>query len=314
MAKSSDLLRVTAVGTAMFGVFWVPTASAQTPAAVDWTGPYVGAYGTYGVAQRRVNLNLPERDDAFNYTFDGGVPRPIGFNYSSIYDTAITIQQLTPWPSTMAFADQGWGGGAVVGYDHAFGGVVVGVAGDYTFLGQGGAATWTDTYLQQFQDDQDPPEFDQALRNTEVGVAAGVLDMFTLRLRMGVATNRLMVYGTGGLAYGRAWVETYASIDENYIDASKDSIYDTHAEWAGGNLERRLGYTIGGGAELAVTPRIALQFEGLYYNLGRISATATGTGENTVNDGSPSPITLQPYTVDTVANGAIFKIGITLRP
>ncbi|MCC6735218.1 MAG: hypothetical protein IT534_03695 [Bauldia sp.] len=312
MARGSELFRATAIGTAVFGVFWVPGAQAQTTPTADWTGPYVGAYGAYAFSQRRVNLVLPDRDDTFNYTFDGGVPRPVGFNYSSIYNTAISIESLTPWPSAFTFSDSGWGAGAVVGYDHAFGGgggVVVGVAGDYTYMGHGGGTAWTDFYLQQFDDTQETPEMDQAMRDTEVGVAAGVLDMFTLRVRAGVAMNRLLVYGTGGFAYGRSWVETYANIDENYIDASKDAVYDTHAEWAGGSTAWRPGYAIGGGAELAVTPRIALQFEGLYYNLGRISATATGGA--TVNG---DEFTVQPYTVETIADGAIFKVGITLRP
>lgn len=194
---------------------------------------------------------------------------------------------------------------------------MVGVTGDYTRLPDGSGTYATDDY-EGFGFDYDT--FD---RTSEIGVAAGISSLWTLRARAGVAFDRLLVYGTGGLAYGQASISTYANIADTYVDAGKSETYDTYsatAGWAGGNSERLMGYAVGGGFEMAVAPRMSLQFEGLYYNLGRIGATATGTGAYTVDDmggggpGAPTPITVQPYQVETVVDGAIFKLGITFRP
>ncbi|MGE3147884.1 MAG: outer membrane protein [Pseudorhodoplanes sp.] len=78
----------------------------------------------------------------------------------------------------------------------------------------------------------------------------------TLRGRMGYAVDRLLFYGTAGLAFGE--VEATASAG----DAAGTSFL------TGSQSQTQLGYTVGGGVEWAFAPNWSLKGEYLYYDLG----------------------------------------------
>jgi outer membrane immunogenic protein len=73
----------------------------------------------------------------------------------------------------------------------------------------------------------------------------------TIRARLGLALDRALIYGTGGFAYG--------DVGGN---RSYDTVLGSHRD-NGTNG----GWTIGGGAEYAVTNNITAKVEGLYVNL-----------------------------------------------
>lgn len=74
----------------------------------------------------------------------------------------------------------------------------------------------------------------------------------TVRARAGVlATDRLLVYATGGLAYGHT--KTYFEVMGDSISSSKT----------------KAGWTVGAGVEYAVTDRISLKTEYAYTDLGK---------------------------------------------
>ena len=86
----------------------------------------------------------------------------------------------------------------------------------------------------------------------------------TTRGRVGfVATpdNRLMIYGTGGVAYGGG------SSSFNVYDATQGSF------WNGNPSSTRTGWTIGGGVEYAITNNITIKGEYLYADLGSKNIT-----------------------------------------
>jgi outer membrane immunogenic protein len=88
----------------------------------------------------------------------------------------------------------------------------------------------------------------------------------TTRARLGfVATpdNRLMIYATGGVAYGGG--------------NSQFSVFDaTHgAIFSGTPSSSRVGWVIGGGAEYAVTNNITIKGEYLYADLGSTNFNTT---------------------------------------
>lgn len=100
-----------------------------------------------------------------------------------------------------------------------------------------------------------------------VGILAGTtseaeLDYFgTVRARGGFAFDRALVYGTGGLAYGRSNVSIPGFSDDNM----------------------HLGWTIGAGAEYAFTNNLTAKVEYLYTDLANESVVL---GPVTVNAGA----------------------------
>ncbi|MDP4025649.1 outer membrane beta-barrel protein [Methylobacterium sp. NEAU 140] len=85
------------------------------------------------------------------------------------------------------------------------------------------------------------------------------LDYFgTLRGRVGYAFDRVLIYGTGGFAYGGGARSSYAA-------AYPYTLPNT----------TRTGYALGGGVEYAFTEKLSAKVEALYLKLGRGTAGAT---------------------------------------
>ena len=107
----------------------------------------------------------------------------------------------------------------------------------------------------------------------------------TTRARLGfVATpdNRLMIYATGGVAYGGGNSQFSA------FDATTDTF------WNGNPSSSRVGWTIGGGVEYAITNNITTKGEYLYADLGsskfnNIASTTSPFFEGTTVSGEDRP-------------------------
>jgi high affinity Mn2+ porin len=94
----------------------------------------------------------------------------------------------------------------------------------------------------------------------------------TLRARVGYASNRWMIYGTGGLAPSLTrFIESFAAnSDEDHV------------------LKWRVGWTVGGGAEVAIAAGWSARMEYRHDGLGRTSAGFPGgtTVQSTASVGS----------------------------
>lgn len=101
------------------------------------------------------------------------------------------------------------------------------------------------------------------------GSVDGKIDWFgTLRLRAGaLVTPNTLVYATGGLAYGR--VEHASEGSLTFLAGPV-----TVPLFAGNDRDWETGWTVGGGAELALTGAMTLRAEYLYYDLGDSSYDA----------------------------------------
>jgi outer membrane immunogenic protein len=77
----------------------------------------------------------------------------------------------------------------------------------------------------------------------------------TLRGRLGYAMNNILVYGTGGLAYGD-------------LKGELSGLMETKTE---------LGWTLGAGMEVGLTPNWSAKVEYLYMDLGSRTFSITGT-------------------------------------
>lgn len=98
--------------------------------------------------------------------------------------------------------------------------------------------------------------------------------------RLGLATDRVLFFAMGGPTYAHVKAKTSASVHEYTTDASTtvNSVTtpfsaDETYEFSGSQSKDMWGFTVGGGAEWAVTDNIVLRAEGEYHDLGTISVT-----------------------------------------
>jgi outer membrane immunogenic protein len=275
------LLTATALSSTTFVVVWTGSAFAAAP-VFDWTGFYVGA-SVGGASQTGAGHLMPLGDpDAFDLYFDGTTPY-----FRDAGDSAIAY---TPWPADFSLPTSGFIGTIGAGYNAQSGNLVFGVEGDASWLaGPAGAFNWV---LNEA-----PESIERA---NEIAVWGKLDSMFTLRGRVGVAADRLLLFGTGGLAFGEASLATMASLDQ---DSGKGV-----ADWSGASTAWKTGFVVGGGAEYALTPRTSIKIEGLFYDLGTIRTTAEGTGT-----WDSDPISVQPYEAALDLSGTILRVGINTR-
>ena len=139
----------------------------------------------------------------------------------------------------------GFIGGVQAGYNWQMGMWLVGVEGDMNI-----------TSAKKSLGDVDPATF------SAIAVRSDLRWLGTARLRVGAAFERLLVYGTGGLAFG----DGRNSVDMFLVDGV-DSLLVASAR----KTAVRAGWTIGAGAEYAITNNLTVKGEYLYYSLGKKS-------------------------------------------
>lgn len=164
------------------------------------------------------------------------------------------IDQFGGWRKSGS--DVGFSGGGQLGYDYQFGGVVLGAEADFNYVdaksgrsGHGGLPL-------------------AGLGTVENAFAArSRVEWFgTLRARIGFTpVERLMVYGTGGLAYGQ--VKSTAVETIGLYDLAGANVFSLPS--SGSKSGTRLGWTLGGGGEYALTDHVSVKAEYLYVDLGK---------------------------------------------
>lgn len=288
-----ELLAATALSSAVLAVTWSCSAGAQSPAPYNWTGFYIGGGVGAHFGSDAAFLDLPDGNPAdFDIVFENGSPRFPG--------QAGAV--LTPWATSYNLDDLNPALGAHAGFNYQFNRIVLGLEADWFWLGDRSSSTFSTT---------EPVSNGgtAGTRTTDVTVYGGVESMFTVRPRVGVAvTDRLLLFGTGGLAIGDTSIGSFADIAEAYTDPNKSAA----AAWDGGDSGWELGYAVGGGAEYALSDRMSVRLDGLFYDLGEISTEVEGAGSQTGGGGSGER-TAQPYTAKMDADGAIARIGFSFR-
>lgn len=219
------------------------------------------------------------------YTFTGfyiGVNAGYAFSNSSganyIGNTIYTSLRGNV-PQSYSLSRDGFSVGAQAGYNQQFGQFVAGIEADIAY-----------TDLKRSQVVVAPLATGIAkAENTYVG---------TLRGRLGfVPVDRLLLYVTGGLAYGESKLN-------NTITGTGAL---TGATWAGGKSDTRFGYALGAGAEYAVTNNISIKGEYLYYNLGRRTVTAGPTSAAAVASGAAGVLRTSDNSFSLVRAGLNYK-------
>jgi len=222
-----------------------PMAPVYVPPAFTWTGFYVGVNAGYGWANGNNNDN--------NLLGFGAIP--VGGFFAG---------------GNGGNNNGGFVGGGQAGYNYQFGvgqGVVVGAEADIDWADIGGGRR-NNSVPFTFAATPGTVFFPGTGRGSNGGYIG------TVRGRLGYAWDRLLVYATGGLAYGDVGRRNgggFAVTQAGFVNPFTGAVAgatQTTPFGNNGNNGTRAGWTIGGGLEYAVWQNWSVKAEYLYYNLG----------------------------------------------
>lgn len=208
-----------------------PTFAPPPPPVFSWTGFYAGLNAGFDWANDPISLTP---GGLWNTAFDAGNSPFIAANGSP-----------TLHPS-------GFAGGGQIGFNYQIQNFVLGIEGDidYTDLhsslttGTLTAPLFGETFV-----------FQSAVRSNWLS---------TVRARLGFTPfDRLLVYGTGGLALGQF------TFTNGYLFGPAPLVS------VGTSTRTAVGWTVGGGVEYALTPNWTVKGEYLYADLGHGSSFTT---------------------------------------
>lgn len=184
-------------------------------------------------------------------------------------------------PSSQRLDPEGFTGGGQLGYNYQLGSVVIGLEADIQY-----------TDLAQTRDFVSVRGDRSSFRSTTDYIG-------TVRGRLGYAFDRLLVYGTGGFAYGdvynRANFFNFPPASNLQFTASRDDV--------------ETGYAVGGGIEYAVpnfslfNNAVTVKAEYLYYDLGERNLVVANVPPTAPNS----------YTSRFTNDGHIVRAGLNFK-
>lgn len=253
--------RASLFGLAAGGILLAATAvQAQPASGVDWSGPYIGVNGGYNWGST---------------TSHGGSTT---VNQLSGVDAGAgpVAVPATTFPSGRIREDgAGFMGGGQLGMNVQAGGLVWGVEGD--FDGVSGGAGQTRVYSLA----------PTALTTGSTVIAHTRSDpqwIATVRGRLGLAVNRMLIYGTGGVAFAnlreRASYAYAPTVTSAVTTANPGVTYGPYANGGGDWSGTHTGWTAGAGVEFMAAPNLTL---GAEYRHTEIGAYGHGGGSGAPN-------------------------------
>jgi len=127
----------------------------------------------------------------------------------------------------------------------------------------------------------------------------------TIRPRVGVAFDRWLVYGTGGVAFTN---ETDSFSDT--VTATGGGPFTGSIGMFNGTSSRDVGWTVGAGVEYAVAGQWTLKAEYLHVDVGSVSASA---GATNLPPPPPSGLTGAVMTTSSRLTADIGRVGLNYR-
>ncbi|MFG1363489.1 outer membrane protein [Xanthobacter versatilis] len=221
------------------------TKAPPAPASFSWTGFYIG--GNAG------------------YAWNSGALDGVGYIYGSDYGS-----YSNGWfNGQRSSGSNSFTGGAQAGYNYQIGRAVLGFEADINYADVRKTYAASSTY-DLYPYPVDRPDYNYHLRE-QLDASASVEWFGTIRARLGVtALDRLLVYATGGAAYGKVSGSGSYSWREYgfWWGGPGDHAFDRSGGFGGTDSSVRWGWTVGGGLEYAITDNITVKGEYLYVDLG----------------------------------------------
>jgi outer membrane immunogenic protein len=275
------------VSLAVVALFCAP-ANANDPRA-SWTGFYAGLNAGYDWS--RDNNISTVTTDAFDFF------APIGFPWGAV--SAETASGIAHTPLN------GFIGGGQLGYNLQFDKFFVGgIETDIDILGSNhsnGSFSGAEPLS---------PVNAPGLSIVAVGNVERSLDYIgTLRGRLGgLITPTVLLYGTGGLAYGGVHGDT------TLTQMTSPLVPVVSSNSAGSISDTRVGWTVGSGLEWLLPPHWSFKAEYLYYDLGNVSWSSSPITFTNFTATSPPPADLIISRANPVSstrfNGDIVRVGL----
>ena len=288
--------RMFSVSLAVVILFCAP-ASAKDPYA-NWTGFYAGLNAGYNWG-RSNTISTTTTD-----VFDPYVGPPFFATWGAASATSASGAARAPL--------DGFIGGGQLGYnlrlDKFF---VAGMEADIQGADAHGDGSFTGTAPLA------PPHADIAVSSV-VNVERSLDYLGTLRGRLGgLITPTLLVYGTGGLAYGGVHEETTITSTVIPPICTPGVGCVTNSGAFGSNSDIRVGWTVGGGFEWLLPPNWSVKAEYLYYDLGSASWSSSPltffnfTGSTPLGDvlSRANPVSTTRFNGDIVRVGLNYHFG-----
>ncbi len=223
-------------------------ADDYTGPRANWTGFYAGVNAGYGWSDDSVLYGGDTGDG------NGNVPLNAVFTGMTLFDTRSYSRHLS---------NSGFVGGGQLGYNWQFARWVAGLEADFQSGVQG--------------DDSAEGVSGSSLINFRLTSEQDLKWFGTVRGRLGyLATPDLLLFGTGGFAYGRTEVSANIANTSDYslnIDAAGPALirlFCVHNQVCIGDSDSRTstGWTAGGGFEWALGSHITFKGEFLHVDLG----------------------------------------------
>jgi outer membrane immunogenic protein len=200
----------------------------------------------------------------------------VGYSWATADNDLSISQQANPSLfATLSGTDsnklKGVIGGVQAGYNWQFNpNWLLGVEADFQASGQKGTTVYGATII-----------IPSGLGNNPATVTdSHKLDWFgTVRGRLGVTSDRWLVYATGGLAYGQVKVS-------GSVQPANDFSFVANAPIVWDQSTTKVGWTIGAGVENALSGNWRWKIEYLYVDLGSVTANASG-GVGTIANNPP---------------------------
>jgi outer membrane immunogenic protein len=274
-------------------------APAPAPAAISWTGWYIGLNAGYMWGQTRPGF-LVDDSNAGYFT-----PLFVGLTTADLL--AVQATGTTP------FKNSGFTGGGQIGFNFQTGNIVSGVEVDFQSFNPKGSNTPAGSYHSAGTPGAVCPATVAACTLAFAQSSSGSW-LNTDRVRVGIAWDKWLVYGTVGLAVANLKFDsTFADTTTGATGAVPGLIFSGLRSAVSFN-QTRVGVAAGGGLEYAFGPW-SLRGEFLYVQIDRVGGDTLAVSNGALFGRAAaacSPVTVPGLTGLPSVGCPTFKYDVTL--